>query len=222
MCRKTPIQLNFFALCALCYYVLLILFCLRDCAFGVKRWMFACATCDYILAPFEFRNCRVRLKKYSRGELPIKVRQSRVHGRGVFATKAIRKNARIIEYTGKRVAWESVPNDSDDAHTFLFGLEDGAMVIDPRHGGNDARWINHSCAPNCEAIEEDGRVFIYALRNIRPDEELFYDYRLEVDEPVTAAVAEESRCHCGTPRCRGTMLEHAPAVPAKKRVRFQA
>ena len=130
-----------------------------------------------------------------------------MHGRGVFATKRIRTNTRIIEYTGKRVTWESVPNDSDGQHTFLFGLDDGIMVIDPEIGGNDARWINHSCDPNCEAIEEDGRVFIYALQDILPGEELSYDYQLEVDEPVTRETEQESKCLCKTSRCRGTMLE---------------
>jgi SET domain-containing protein len=145
--------------------------------------------------------------KQRRQKPPIEVRSSHVHGRGVFATKRIRKNTRIIQYTGKRVTWESVPDDSDDPHTFLFGLDDGALVIDPTIGGNDARWINHSCDPNCEAIEEDGRVFIYALRDIRPGEELSYDYRLEVDEPVTREKEAESRCSCGSSNCRGTMLE---------------
>ena len=144
-----------------------------------------------------------------RSLLPIEVRRSRVHGRGVFAAKRIRKKTRIIEYTGKRVAWESVPDDSNDPHTFLFGLDDGAVVIDPRIGGNDARWINHSCDPNCEAIEEDGRVFICALRGIRSGEELSYDYQLEVDEPVTREIKQEAKCFCGISRCRGTMLEPA-------------
>jgi SET domain-containing protein len=89
----------------------------------------------------------------------------------------------------------------------LFGLDNGIEVIDPTTGGNEARWINHSCHPNCEAIEEKGRVFIYALRNLQPGEELFYDYALQVDEPITKEVAEESRCFCGSSRCRGTMLE---------------
>ena len=137
----------------------------------------------------------------------IEVRKSGVHGRGVYATKPIPKGARIIEYTGKRVLWENVPDDLVDPHTFLFGLDNGIEVIDPTTDGNEARWINHSCDPNCEAIEENGRVFIYALRNLRPGEELFYDYALQVDEPVTREVAEESRCFCGTSRCRGTMLE---------------
>jgi len=137
----------------------------------------------------------------------IEVRESGVHGRGVYATKPIPKGARIIEYTGKRILWENVPDDLADPHTFLFGLDNGIEVIDPTTDGNEARWINHSCDPNCEAIEENGRIFIYALRNLRPGEELFYDYALQVDEPVTREVAEESRCFCGTSRCRGTMLE---------------
>ena len=137
----------------------------------------------------------------------IEVRESGVHGRGVYATKPIPKGARIIEYTGKRILWENVPDDLADPHTSLFGLDNGIEVIDPTTGGNEARWINHSCDPNCEAIEENGRIFIYALHNLRPSEELFYDYALQVDEPVTREVAEESRCFCGTSRCRGTMLE---------------
>lgn len=138
----------------------------------------------------------------------LEVRASGVHGRGVYAVKPIRKGKRIIEYTGKRVLWESVPADLDSTHTFLFGLDNGRDVIDPEIGGNEARWINHSCDPNCEAIEEDDeRVFIYALRQIRPGEELFYDYALQVDEPRTKEVEEEAECHCGSAKCRSTMLE---------------
>ena len=138
----------------------------------------------------------------------IEVRESGVHGRGVYAAKPISKGTRIIEYTGKRVLWESVPADLGDPHTFLFGLDNGIEVIDPTTGGNEARWINHSCEPNCEAIEdENDRVFIYALRDLHPGEELFYDYALQVDEPITRKVAEESKCFCGSSRCRGTLLE---------------
>lgn len=142
------------------------------------------------------------------GGLALKVRESRVHGRGVFATRPIRKGARIIEYTGRRIPWSSVPEELDDERTYYFGLDNGKEVIDPTVGGNEARWINHSCDPNCEAIEDGrGRVFIYALRNLRPGEELFYDYRLEVDVPRTKEVEEENRCACGSSNCRGTMLE---------------
>jgi SET domain-containing protein len=138
------------------------------------------------------------------------VRESRIHGRGVYATRAIRKGTRIIEYTGKRVSWESVPENLDDPRTFLFGLDNGKDVINAEIGGNESRWINHSCDPNCEAIEdENDRVFIYAMRHIRAGEELSYDYALEIDEPITKQSKKESACHCGASKCRGTMLESA-------------
>lgn len=138
----------------------------------------------------------------------LEIRNSPVHGCGVFARKPIPKGSEIIEYTGQRIAWKDVPDDSDDPRTYFFGILDGSVVIDPQCGGNEAQWINHSCAPNCEAVEEeDGRVFIHAIRDIAAGEELFYDYQLELDEPHTPEAEEESRCFCGAPNCRGTMLE---------------
>ncbi len=136
----------------------------------------------------------------------IEVRESGVHGHGVYAMQSIPKGTRIIEYTGQRVSWEAAPNDENDPHTFNFGLENGE-VINPEIGGNDARWINHSCDPNCEAIEEDDRIFICALRGIAPGEELFYDYALEIDEPVTEESKKKFACHCRSPNCRRTMLD---------------
>ena len=137
----------------------------------------------------------------------LEVRTSGVHGRGVFAKRQIPANTRIIEYTGERKPWADVADDSDDPRTFLFGLKNGKDVIDPAKGGNEAQWINHSCDPNCEAIEERGCVFIYSLRDLRPGEELFYDYQLEIDEPRTKEAEQESACHCGSANCRGTMLD---------------
>ena len=135
----------------------------------------------------------------------IKVSASPVHGRGVYAGDFIKKGTRIIEYTGKRMPDQNNANDDDGSHTFYFGLDNG-LVIDPRIGGNEARWINHSCAPNCEAIEEKDRIFIYALRNIEPGEELFYDYALEIEEPITEEAKQRYACFCRQPGCRGTML----------------
>src|SRR3989440_12648708 len=112
----------------------------------------------------------------------IEVRESGVHGHGVYATQSIGKGTRIIEYTGQRVSWEAAPNDENDPHTFNFGLDNGA-VINPEIGGNNARWINHSCDANCEAVAEKDRIFIDALREIQAGEELFYDYALVIDGP---------------------------------------
>src|SRR4051812_7712233 len=100
----------------------------------------------------------------------LKVRKSRVHGRGVFAAKPFRKGERIIEYTGRRIRWSSVPDELDDPRMYYFGIGDGEWVIDPSVGGNEARLINHSCAPNCEIRETRRRIFIHALRSIRPGE----------------------------------------------------
>src|SRR5260370_15751223 len=98
--------------------------------------------------------------KGRRRAVQIKVRKSSVHGRGVYAAQFIPEGTRVIEYTGERVSWEAAPDDHNDPHTFNFGLENGE-VINPEVGGNDARWINHSCDPNCETVEEDdGSLFM--------------------------------------------------------------
>jgi hypothetical protein len=135
----------------------------------------------------------------------IEVRKSGVHGRGVYATQFIPEGTRIIEYTGERVSEEAAPNDEDNPHTFNFGLENGE-VINPEIGGNDARWINHCCDPNCQAIEEDNRIFIYAMCDIEAGEELFYDYAMEIDEPITEESKKKFACRCSASNCRGTML----------------
>jgi SET domain-containing protein len=88
-------------------------------------------------------------------------------------------------------------------------------VIDAKYGGNSARWINHSCAPNCVAEERaDGRVFIKALRDIATGSELFYDYGLVIDERMTPKLKAEYACHCGSVNCRGTLL--APRSRARR------
>lgn len=140
------------------------------------------------------------------------VRHSPIHGRGVFAARTIRKGADIIEYRGRRVSAEQADAlpDSDPGnpfHTFLFELNDG-RVIDAAVRGNAARWINHSCQPNCVPYEDDeGRVFIEAKRTIRAGEELSYDYKLNVPGRHTKALLANYACRCGAPRCRGTMVD---------------
>jgi len=151
------------------------------------------------------------------------VRKSGVHGRGVFATTTIRKGTRIIEYTGKHRPWKEAEDDPprdrrNPHHTFLFSLDNGE-VIDAGIGGNDARWINHSCDPNCETMEEeDDRIFVYALRTLRPGDELFYDYKVIPAERRTKKVEKDYACLCGTAKCRGTMLEPKPRRSKKRKV----
>lgn len=148
----------------------------------------------------------------SRSKKPYSVRYSAIHGRGVFATRTIRKGTVIVEYRGRRTTWEAAieqpdSDPSNPTHTFFFSLSDG-RVIDAGRRGNAARWINHSCAPNCRTFEDDdGRVFIESRRTIHAGDELTYDYRLQVDERVTRKLRAEYACRCGAKRCRGTLLD---------------
>ncbi|MEO7404263.1 MAG: SET domain-containing protein-lysine N-methyltransferase [Burkholderiales bacterium] len=148
-------------------------------------------------------------------------RNSPIHGRGVFALQRIKKGERIVEYKGRLITEAEADrrypdNDAKPAHTFLFLIED-AMVIDANHNGNSARWLNHSCAPNCETDEDNGHVFIDAIRDIEPGIELVYDYNLVLDEPLTKALRERYRCLCGTRKCRGTMFGTDRYKPPKKK-----
>ncbi|MBS0442597.1 MAG: SET domain-containing protein-lysine N-methyltransferase [Proteobacteria bacterium] len=140
----------------------------------------------------------------------IQVRLSGVHGKGVFALQPLKKGEVVIEYKGEVIDWPEAlrrhPHDpSDPNHTFYFHIDE-QHVIDAKVGGNAARWINHACDPNCEADEVDGRIFIKARRAIKPGEELFYDYGLIIDDKYTPKLKKEFACHCGSKKCRGTML----------------
>lgn len=141
----------------------------------------------------------------------IEVRNSTIHGSGVFALRRIAKGARIVEYLGDRIShaeadrrYEDRPDD--DNHTFLF-IVDKRTVIDAGVNGNEARFINHACDPNCETVIEKRRVFIEAMRDIEPGEELNYDYQIQRDDDDPANVEQIWACRCGTEICRGSMLE---------------
>lgn len=154
--------------------------------------------------------------------LPYEVKTSKIAGRGVFAARAIRRGTRIIEYTGERITHEEADRRYDDEamashHTMLFSLDD-EWCIDAVHEGNDARYINHSCEPNCEAIQEGDRVFIFAMASIREGEELTYDYRYDYDDSISLAKARRLYpCRCGAPSCRRTIVR--PRPEPKKTVR---
>ncbi|HUH88227.1 MAG TPA: SET domain-containing protein-lysine N-methyltransferase [Pusillimonas sp.] len=140
------------------------------------------------------------------------VQRSPLHGNGVFAARDIPAGTRIIEYIGARITPEQADerhpvNPDDPFHTFYFSLSSG-KVIDGGKGGNDARWINHSCDPNCETEENAAgtRVYVMALRDIAQGEELFYDYGLVMDGKITKKLQAQYGCLCGSDNCRGTML----------------
>ena len=151
----------------------------------------------------------------------IEVRESPLHGLGVFATASIARGTRVIEYLGERVSHAEADRryqhkEPDDNHTFLF-IVDARTVIDAGVDGNAARYVNHSCEPNCESVIEGGRVFIDAIRNIGPSEELTYDYQIQREADDPPDVDEVFACRCGSRRCRGTMLW--PPRPPRQRVR---
>lgn len=145
-----------------------------------------------------------------RSTRPFEARRSKIQGRGVFATRRIKKGTRLIEYTGEVIsdaeADRRYPFEEEERHhTFLFRLESG-NVIDAGPRGSIAKYINHSCDPNCEAVEEDEQIFIEAIRDIARGEELAYDYNFILDEPHNAANKKLYPCNCGTKKCRGTIL----------------
>ena len=152
--------------------------------------------------------------------MPAKIatRRSAIHGNGVFAIAPIKKGERLVQYKGRLRTHKEVDriyaDDVDTGHTFLFTLND-TYVIDANVGGNSARWINHSCDPNCEAVmvededEDPARdaVFIQSRRAIKPGEELTYNYGIVLAEAHTARLKKLWACHCGSAKCTGTMLQ---------------
>jgi SET domain-containing protein len=148
----------------------------------------------------------------------FEVRRSKIHGSGVFAAKNIKKDEFIIEYKGLLRSHEEVDGayDAEDeaGHTFLFTLNED-YVLDANIQGNEARWINHSCDPNCDSEHidaEDGdkskdRIEIKALRDIKAGEELSYNYGIRLGERHTPKLKKLWACLCGSPKCTGTMLQ---------------
>jgi uncharacterized protein len=157
----------------------------------------------------------------------IEVRHSNVHGFGVFALRKIRKGTTVVEYLGDRVTHDEADTryedkDARDSHTFLFTV-DAKTVIDGGVNGNEARFVNHGCDPNCQSTTRKRRIFIEAVRTIQPGEELAYDYQIQRDDDDPADVDEIFACRCGAQSCRGSMLEARPkkrkvkAAPARTR-----
>ena len=153
------------------------------------------------------------------------VRNSRIHGRGVFAAANILKGTRITEYVGDRISHAEADRRHedkahDDNHTFLFTVN-SRVVIDGGVKGNDARWINHSCDPNCESVVDKARVFLEAVRDIPKGQEICFDYMIERDPNDPPEMDQIFGCRCGSPKCRGTMLLDWPD-PKKKAAKKKA
>jgi uncharacterized protein len=153
--------------------------------------------------------------------MSLEVRRSGIEGRGVFAERRIKEGTCVVEYTGKRISHEEADAQSQDDdparkhHTFLFAVDD-EVCIDASRGGNEARFINHSCDPNCDVIISRGRVYIHALRDIAEGDELSYDYWYETDESYDwDDLRRIYPCRCKAATCRGTL-----ARPPRKSARM--
>ncbi|HKY02853.1 MAG TPA: SET domain-containing protein-lysine N-methyltransferase [Burkholderiales bacterium] len=151
-----------------------------------------------------------KAKKAAKKKKLYEVRDSGIHGRGVFAIADIPKGTRIVEYKGKVISYKKAcklyPDvDGKPTHTFLFEIDE-KTVIDGGQKGSAARWINHSCDPNCEAEGEGDRIFIGSIRDIKAGEELGYDYGITLEERHTPKEKKRWPCYCGTKKCRGTLL----------------
>ncbi len=129
------------------------------------------------------------------------IRSSSIHAAGCYTTAFIANGSKVIEYTGPRISKDRADElYADSPTTYLFGLGNGATVID---GHGTAMFLNHSCDPNCETDEKDGHIWIRAIRDIEPGEELVYDYNLYDGDESPAS------CNCGAKDCRQTMYSHA-------------
>jgi SET domain-containing protein len=140
----------------------------------------------------------------------FEIRRSRIQGLGAFATQTIPKGTRLSEYAGERLTPKEAdaryPDDERGRHhTYLFAIDDD-VVVDAAVNGNDARFINHSCDPNCDAVIDDGRIWIETIRDVEPGEELAYDYAYILEERHSPAAKRRFPCNCGSPKCRGTIL----------------
>ena len=141
----------------------------------------------------------------------FELRESGIQGLGAFARQDIPKGTRLIEYTGEKISYmesdRRYPDERDSRHhTFLF---------DAAFDGNDARFINHSCNPNCDAYIERGHIWIESIARIPAGAELTYDYQYEFLDEYTDEDLAFYACHCGAPGCRGTIVE--PKKTRRKR-----
>jgi SET domain-containing protein len=144
----------------------------------------------------------------------IQIAPSPIHGQGGFATRFIIKGERVIEYAGERIDKVESLRRCQNQNSFIFGLDE-EFDLDGNVDWNPARFFNHSCAPNSEAVSEDGRVWIVALRDIRPGEEITFNYGYDLID------YEEHLCRCGASRCAGYIVAEDLFARVRNRASFK-
>ncbi len=145
----------------------------------------------------------------------FEVRSSPIQGLGAFATCDIPEGVRLIEYAGERLtpaqADARYPDGDERHHTFLFAIDDD-VVVDAAVNGNEARFLNHSCDPNCDVVVDEKRLWIETIRQVTAGEELAYDYAFVLPERHTPAAKRRYPCSCGAATCRGSILKPKKAA----------
>jgi hypothetical protein len=127
------------------------------------------------------------------------VRQSTIHGTGAFARRDLLQGAKVIEYVGEKISKGESARRIDADNEYIFTLDD-EFDLDGKVAWNPARFINHSCTPNCEAEVDGHEVWIIALRDLRAGEELTFNYGYDLEN------YREYPCRCGAPECVGFMV----------------
>ncbi|MBI3258782.1 MAG: SET domain-containing protein-lysine N-methyltransferase [Ignavibacteriae bacterium] len=141
----------------------------------------------------------------------IRVGTSKIHGHGVFAKRKIPKGTRIVEYCGDRILKDNLLSDFENGLTslrYVLSLTDD-IAIDGERNGNDARFINHCCQPNCEVYIFDDIPYIYAMEEIPRWKEITFDYKLQSISSKKLTKKEKMKlypCNCGAKKCRGTLI----------------
>jgi SET domain-containing protein len=129
----------------------------------------------------------------------IVFKSSAIHGTGGFARVNIASGTRAIEYVGEKITKSESLQRCEADNEYIFDLDE-EYDIDGNVNWNPARFINHSCAPNCEAELEGGRIWIVALRDIRAGEEMTFNYGYDLED------YQEHPCVCGATGCIGYIL----------------
>jgi hypothetical protein len=145
----------------------------------------------------------------------VEARPSGIHGLGLYAVRSIPAETLVIEYVGERITKRESLRRCESGNPFIFSI-DKEYDLDGSVEGNLARFINHSCAPNCEAQDHDGRIWIVALRQIETGEELTYNYNYDLED------YPDNPCRCGAPDCLGYMVAGELFEVVRQRLRISA
>jgi uncharacterized protein len=137
-------------------------------------------------------------------------RSSPIHGLGGFAKRQIAKETRVIEYLGQKISKAESLARCEQQNEYIFALNE-REDLDGDVEWNPARFINHSCSPNCEAQLKNERIWIVTIRDIKPAEEVTFNYGFDLED------YRDYPCHCGSPACVGYIVSEQFFAHVRKR-----